>query len=105
MRSVNELVAEIRASLAAQGAAGRFGTWPVPASMMWTVAGTEYAIKYLNGEAPQGREIDYDLLSQLMSEYMFDLTGDNLTVELNPFSLQGRSWQNYVLGIIGTIVF
>ena len=105
MRSIEELVVDIRTELTARGAAGRLATWPIPASMMWTTVGAEYAIKWLNGEAPQGREVSYDLLGQLMSEYMYELTGEYIGVELNTFSVQGRSFQNYVLGIIGSLVF
>jgi hypothetical protein len=101
MRSIEEVVAEIRAELTARGAAGRLGTWPIPASMMWTTVGTEYAIKFLNGEAPQGREVSYELLASLMSDYMFELTGERIGAELNTFSVQGRSFQNYVLVILG----
>jgi len=104
-RAVGEVVAEIRAELASRGVAGRLATWPFPASMLWTNAGVEYAISWLNGDAPQGREINYDLLLNHMNAYIYDLTGLTYDVELNPYSVQGRSFQNYVLGIVESLVF
>jgi len=104
-RSISEVVAEIRADLSGRGAAGRLGTWPVPASMMWTIVGFEYTAAFLNGDAPQGREVSYELLEHMMSDFMFELTGERIGAELNPLSLQGRSWQNYVMIIIGSLVF
>ena len=105
LRSVNEVVTEIRAALAAKGASGRLATWPAPASMMWTTIGFEYAIKFLNGEAPQGKEIDYNLIEKLGGDYTEYLTGDRIGLELNPFSLAGRSYPNHVVIIMDSLIF
>jgi len=104
-RAVGEVVDAIRAELNSRGVGGRLATWPFPASMMWTNTGVEYAIKWLNGEAPQGKEVSYELLSDIMADYIGDLTGSRYDVELNPFSIQGRSYQHYVLGIVESLVF
>ena len=53
LRPLEELIEEIRQEIAARGASGRLSTWPVPASMMFTIAATKYAIKWLNGEVVQ----------------------------------------------------
>ena len=47
---------------------GRISTWPVPAAMLMTAAGVEYAVKRLNGEAPP-EGIDVALLEQCMADY------------------------------------
>ena len=104
-RSIDEVVAEISEVLAARGSSGRLGTWPFPASMVWTSVGFEYSVRFINGEAPQTREISYDIVQELINERVYEMTGRNFDVELNPFSLQGRGWPNYVLAIVESIVF
>ena len=47
---------------------GRVSTWPVPMSMVFTNTAVEYAVKRLNGEAPQ-EGIDAALLEELMADY------------------------------------
>jgi hypothetical protein len=105
LRSVTEVVSEIKSELANRGATGRLATWPVPAAMMWTTVGAEYAIRVLNGEVPMSSDVSYELLSYLMSNYIYELTGEDIGVELNPLSITGRSFHNYVLGIIESLVF
>jgi len=65
--SLEHVVAETTRILADRGMSNRLSTWPVPVAMMYTIAGTEYAIKYINGEV--GEELDVDVLAELMSEY------------------------------------
>jgi hypothetical protein len=47
---------------------GRVSNWPVPASMMFTHAAVEYAIKRINGEVPQ-EGIDVAALEQCLADY------------------------------------
>ena len=47
--TVDEIVAQTTAALDAAGVLGRFGTWPVPTSMMMTIAGVEYAFEWMAG--------------------------------------------------------
>ena len=105
LRSVNEVVGEIRAALAAKGASGRLATWPAPASMMWTTIGFEYSVKVLNGEAPNSKDINYDLIEQLGEDYTELLTGERIGLEINTYSLTGRSWHNYVVIIMDSLIF
>ena len=104
-RTVEEVIAEIRSEVAARGNAGRMGTWPVPSQMMMTTAGFEYAAAFLRGEAPQDGLISYELLEGLMADYMYEVTGTHIEAEVNTFSIQGRSWQNFVLIMMGSLIF
>jgi len=61
------VISETAKKLDEKGLLGRFSTWPVPVSMMNTVASTEYAIKWINGEV--GDELDVKVLEELMTEY------------------------------------
>jgi len=61
------VISETAKKLDEKGLLGRFSTWPVPVSMMNTVASTEYAIKWINGEV--GDELDTKVLEELMTEY------------------------------------
>jgi hypothetical protein len=54
--------------LAAKNMNGRLSTWPIPVSMLTTYAVTEYAIKWISGEAPK-EGVDEALLKQCMAVY------------------------------------
>jgi len=54
--------------LAEKNMLGRVSTWPVPVSMLNTVAATEYVIKWINGEVPKDG-IDTAVLEQCMADY------------------------------------
>jgi len=58
------------------GLGGRFSTWPVPAAMMATIAGAEYAVKWVNGET--NGKVDKAALTECMSDYA------GLDITLNP---------------------
>lgn len=62
-----QVISETAKKLKEGGVLGRFSTWPVPVAMMNTVAGSEYAIKWINGEV--GDELDTAVLEELMTEY------------------------------------
>ncbi|MCL1849227.1 MAG: DUF3798 domain-containing protein [Clostridiales bacterium] len=68
MGTVDYIVAETTKKLDAAGVLGRLSTWPVPAAMMSTVASTEYAVKWINGEV-QKDGVDMAALAQCMKEY------------------------------------
>jgi predicted small lipoprotein YifL len=62
-----QVISETAKKLKEGGVLGRFSTWPVPVAMMNTVAGAEYAVKWINGEV--GDELDTAVLEGLMTEY------------------------------------
>jgi len=106
LRSVNEVIDEIRSVLAARGVSGRLGTWPVPTSMMFTTVGFEYARAWLAGDVPQERgNVDYALVAKLCADYTEELTGTRTEVELQPLSLVGRTYQSFVMLVLDSIVF
>jgi len=106
MLYVSEVVPEIKKAIAAQGATGRLATWPMPVSMMNTNAAFYYAIEWMNGNVPQEKgNIDYDVLAQVCADYSMEEVGEPIGVELNPLSLTGRVYPNYVMLIIKSLVF
>ena len=106
LRVVDEIIDEIRYSVALRGATGRLATWPVSASMMYTAIATEYAIKWINGEVPQEKgNIDYAAIEELCDAYIFAVTGERLGAEINPLSQRGRTYNNCLLFVLDSIVF
>jgi len=106
LRYVSEFIGEMRSNVAAIGATGRLAVWPVPASMMLTAVGTEYAIKWINGEVPRERGIiDYAVFEEICEAYIYETVGEHLGVELNPFFKSGRAYYNYLLVIPDSFIF
>jgi hypothetical protein len=66
--TANIIIAQTIEKLREKNMLGRVSTWPVPVSMMNTVAGVEYAIKWINGEVPK-EGIDMTVLEQCMVDY------------------------------------
>ena len=99
LRDLNEVRDETRAVLAQKGLSGRLSTWPAPGSMMFTSACTEYAIKVINGELP-ANGVKYDVLSQLCSIYVKDITGEDIDVALTPLEIDGVTYQNFVMALM-----
>ncbi|MPN27691.1 hypothetical protein SDC9_175125 [bioreactor metagenome] len=62
-----QVISETAKKLKEGGQLGRMSTWPVPVAMMNTIAASEYAIKWINGEV--GDELDTKVLEELMTEY------------------------------------
>lgn len=61
------VISETAKKLKDGGVLGRMSTWPVPVAMMNTVAASEYAIKWIQGEV--GDDLDVAVLEQLMTDY------------------------------------
>jgi len=105
LRDIVSLVEELRAAVAERGMTGRLSTWPVPASMMWTTIGVEYAIKWIEGEAPQEvGEIDLDLLSTLAEDYTEALYGERISMSFEPFEFQGQVINHWVMGVMDFLI-
>ena len=106
MRDLPEVVDEVRSEIASRGASGRLATWPVPASMLWTTAGALYGIEWLNGNVPQEQGvIDMNVLADIMADYIVMMTGERITVDLEPLDFQGTLIPHYVLGVVDYLVF
>ena len=100
------MVTEITRAIAARGMQGRLSTWPAPASMTWTVAGAEYAIKVLRGEVPRDR-IDERALRQVISDYILDITGAHVDADIVSLTdrATGITYDNYKLVLMGHLTF
>ena len=82
----------------------RLSTWPVSASMMFTNAGAEYAIKWINGEVSRNR-IDSRVLEECMSDYIKEVVGEGIEVEMNACSENGISYDNFKLILMSYLDF
>ena len=100
------MVTEVTRAISQRGMQGRLSTWPAPASMTWTGAGFNYAMKVLNGEVSRDR-IDENALRQSLNTYFRELLGVEVPVGIRSFpdpSL-GRDIDNYKLVIMGHLTF
>jgi len=100
------IVDQITRAIAARGMQGRLSTWPAPASMIWTGAGVEYAIRVLNGELPFDR-VDENALRQVISDHIRDFYGTTVDIQLRSFPdpTTGRSIENYKIVHMGHLTF
>jgi hypothetical protein len=102
--TVKVIVDRTREKLAEKNMLGRVSTWPVPADMLNTVASAEYAIKWINGQAPK-EGIDQDILSECGEEYIKEQTGQDIEVGFNTFTEGGMAYENYLMVSMGYIVY
>ena len=79
------------------GLGGRFSTWPVPAAMMCTVAGCNYAIAWMDGQT-EGK-LDMDVLNQCMLDYA------GLEIDLHPYEEAGTTYDNYLLFLMDYLTY
>ncbi len=79
------------------GLGGRFSTWPVPAAMMNTIASTEYAIKWINGET--NGKVDQKVLEQCMADYA------GMQVSLTPYSECDKVFDHNYLYLIDFLTY
>jgi len=103
---INYMIRETRRIAAANNMTGRLSTWPAPASMTWTNAGAEYAIRWIRGEVPR-TGIDESVLAQCVSNYIREFTGTNVTANMANYTdaSSGVTYPNYKLLIMGHLVF
>lgn len=79
------------------GLDGRFSTWPVPAAMMSTIASTEYALKWLDGDTSE--KVDQGILEQCMSDYA------KMPITLNPYVESGTTYDHYYLFLMDFLTY
>ena len=88
--NIQDIVDQTTKSLEEAGVLGRFSTWPVPVSMMITVAGTEYAFDWMAGKT--NGDLDMEVLKAKMDEYA------GLDCNMSPYTDDaGTSYDNYQL--------
>lgn len=96
--TIDEIVAQTTAALEEAGVLGRFGTWPVPTSMMMTIAGVEYAFEWMEGNTDG--DLDLDVLTTKMGEYA------GLECAVTPYEDEaGTTYDNYLLIMMDYLVY
>jgi len=88
------LISEASRIAAEKNMTDRLSTWPISASMMFTNAGAEYAIKWINGEVSK-TGIDNQVLMDCMNNYIEDVIGEESCVLLRPYSDGDIIYNNY----------
>jgi hypothetical protein len=96
---INFVIQETRKVAAENNMLGRLGNWPVPFAITQTHAGTEYAIKVLNGEVPR-TPINDQVLAQVISTYIKESTGMNIRSSLRNYQEPGITLPNYKLFLV-----
>jgi len=106
LRRPGEVLEEMRTVIKIKGAGGRLATWPSPGSTLFTVACTEYAIKWINGEVPKEKgNVDYAAFEQICEDYIYEIIGERLGVEIHPLSHSGRVYNNCLMLVMDSFVF
>ena len=72
----------------------RLSTWPVSASMMFTNAGVEYAIKWINGQVSK-TGIDDEALKKCMNIFIENAIGEEGCVFMKSYSEGETTYYNY----------
>ena len=101
---LNYIIGEACRIAAEKNMTDRLSTWPVSASMMFTNAGAEYAIKWLNGQVPK-TEIDETALMNCMSSYVKEVVGEGVEVEMNSYSGNAATYDNFKLVLMSYLDF
>jgi hypothetical protein len=104
MVDINDMIAETRKILASKNEIGRVSTWPVPASMTWTNAGAEYAIKWIKGEVPK-TGIDQKVLMECITKYAKEVTGANVDITIKPYTEGATTYANYLMPLMGYLTY
>ena len=104
MVDVDYMITETRKIVESRNMKGRLSTWPVPAAMMYTSAGTEYAIKLINGQVPK-TGVDEKVLAQLMSDYIKEVAGTNINVNIRNYEEGGRAYNNFKLMLVDYLTY
>jgi len=101
---VKYMIEETRKALAAKNELGRLSTWPIPGSMMYTVAGAEYAIRWINNQVPK-TGIDDKALAECMSAYIKEVTGENIPVNMTSYEEAGRTFNNFKVVLVDYLTY
>jgi len=82
----------------------RLSTWPVSASMMFTNAGAEYAVKWINDEVPK-IGIDRTVLEDCMNAYIEEVIGEASVAYISSCTVGGKTYENYKLVLMSYLDF
>jgi len=101
---LNYVISEASRIAAEKNMTDRLSTWPVSASMMFTNAGAEYAIKWINGKVP-GESVDDRILEDCMSSYIKEVVGEGVEVEMVSYSENDVTYDNFKLILMSYLDF
>ena len=101
---LNHVIGEACRIAAEKNMTDRLSTWPVSASMMFTSAGAEYAIKWINGLVPK-MDIDSRVLEDCMSAYVKEVVGEHVKVEMVSYTENGVTYDNFKLLLMSYLDF
>ena len=101
---LNYVIGEACRIAAEMNMTDRLSTWPVSASMMFTNAGAEYAIKWLKGEVPK-TGIDKTILLECMDSFIQEVVGEASNVYMTTYSYEGVTCENFKLVLMSYLDF
>jgi hypothetical protein len=104
LADINFVINETRRLAADKNMTGRLSTWPVPAAMMFTNAGAEYAVKWMKGEVPR-TGIDERALADCINQYIREVTGATVETAVRAHSEGGVTYDNYKLVLMGYLTY
>ena len=104
LADLNYVISEACSISAQKKMTDRLSTWPVSASMMFTNAGAEYAIKWIRNEVSK-TGIDNKVLANCMSTYIREVVGEESNVFITSHSENGVTYENFKLILMSYLDF
>ena len=101
---LNYVISEACRIAAQKNMTDRLSTWPVSASMIFTNAGAEYAIKWIKDEVPKD-EIDSKVLLECMYDYIIEVVGEESNIHMVSNTENGITYNNYKLLLMSYLDF
>ena len=101
---LNYMIGETRRIAAEKNMLGRLSTWPVPASMTWTCAGAEYAIKVIKGEI-SAKGINDAALAECLSAYILETVGTSVESSMIAYEENGATYDNFKMVLMGYLTY
>ena len=99
LKDISYVISETKRIIEEHGLTGRFSTWPVPVSMVFTNTAVEYIIKWLNSEVPD-ETIDKAQLLKASEDYVKSVTGTTGSVDLTQYYENNINYPNvYMLSL------
>jgi len=104
MNDLNYVISEACRIAGEKNMSDRLSTWPVSASMMFTNAGAEYAIKWIRDEVPK-TGISDKVLANCMGEYIREVVGEESNVFISSYAENSASYENFKLILMSYLDF
>jgi len=89
--------------MADKGMTGRMSTWPVPCSMMFIEAGTEYSLAWINGEFTE--KMNLEMVKKYFSEYASKGSEEEINVQVTELEESGVTYKNYLMILLDYLNF